>query len=99
MKKRKEKRLYNICKETLMFIERKNEIPEEQVYALMCGLAFYTGKEKKMPLTYIELQNEISQKWQYREIADLSPEQSFIYGSIFGCIKMMEIKRSYKNIC
>ena len=87
-----EKRLYNICKEILTHIERKDDISEEQVYRLGEGLSFYYGEEK-MPATYIKLLDTIGQKWQYQQLDDLSPEQLFIYGGLWGCMQAMEIKR------
>ena len=87
-----EKRLYNICKEILTHIERKDEISEDQVYRLGEGLSFYYGEEK-MPATYIKLLDTLGQKWRYQQMDDLSPEQLFVYGGLWGCIQAMEMKR------
>lgn len=91
----KQKRLENICQEILAYIEKDYEISEEMVLALAQGLTFYDGREEKMPSSYIRLLDEIGQKWQYRETEQLSVEQTFIMGSIWGCLQMAEARRRY----
>ena len=95
MKRKKRKRLYNICCEILGYIERGN-LTEEQIYRLEDELSFYKCK-KKMPITYIKLLDTIEQKWWYRQINDLSPEQLFIYGWLYGCMQAMEMKRKRRK--
>lgn len=91
----KQKRLENICQEILSYVEKDYEISEEMVLALAQGLTFYNGREEKMPSSYIRLLDEIGQKWQYRETEQLSIEQTFVIGSVWGCLQMAEARRRY----
>lgn len=89
----KEKRLENVCRELLMYVEKGYTISEEKVLGLSESLAFFDGREERMPSSYVRLRDEIDQRWQYREIEQLTVEELFIIGSIWGCLRAAESRR------
>lgn len=71
----------------------KEEISEIHVNSFFgCILENLTGTTHRMLSNYRKLSDAICELWQYREIDKMSSEQAFLYGSIWGSIKLLRMK-------
>lgn len=91
----KKKRLDNLCRELLGYMEEKTAISEERIYSFIEGLALFDAQDNEMPTSYARLFDEISEQWSYREIYQMETEQIFLSGAIWGCMQLMEARRKY----
>lgn len=46
---------------------------------------------------YHTMRQYLYEMWQYREWENFSTEQAFLYGQIYGCVKLHETKEEYIN--
>lgn len=42
--------------------------------------------------SYESMRSLLYEVWQYREFEDLSPEQAFLYGQLYGCVKLCDYR-------
>lgn len=70
------------------------ELTQEQIFCFMKkfiannGSFFDTIKTK----SYKAMRNLLNELWQYREWKDMSSEQAFLYGQLYGCVKLCEYR-------
>lgn len=71
----------------------KEEISEIHVNSfLSCIIENITGTTQSIISNYRKLADTICELWQYREINRMSAEQAFLYGSIWGSIRLLSMK-------
>lgn len=88
----KRKRLENICKEILGHWKNEGKLEEEQAYIFFDGILDVIMDGEKIPLSdYRQISAGIEKRWQYRSFEELSPQEAFLYGSLWGGIKIEEI--------
>ena len=87
----KQKRLGNICKEILGFLEQKRELDEEQAYILFEGILdrMMSEEEENVP-NYSHLSDLLEDKWHYKDLDDTSSEELFLMGGLWGSIQVAE---------
>lgn len=79
----------------------KKELTQEQLFSFMKKFiadngSFFDAKKTK---SYKAMRSRINELWQYREWEDMSPEQAFLYGQLYGCVKLCEYReQSHQDI-
>lgn len=94
-----EKRLENICESLMELFQKEKRIDEEQVYIFLEGAVDFLNREadEHKTVKLDKLGAYLQKKWQYREIEQMTPEQAFLCGSIWGGAKLLGIKRERKE--
>lgn len=88
-------KLERICNVILERMKAKKRIEEEQVQAFWETMAEATEEENlQTPQNYRQLSDRLHKMWQYRSFSDLAQAQIFLYGSLWGGMKLLEKKRS-----
>lgn len=89
-----ETKLERISNVILERIKAKKRLEEEQVHAFLETMAESAAAEdSQLPPDYRKLSDRLQKIWQYRSFGDLAHAQIFLYGSIWGGIKLLEKKR------
>lgn len=78
----------------------KKELTQELLFSFMKkfiadnGSFFDAGK----PESYKAMRSRLNELWQYREWEEMSSEQAFLYGQLYGCVKLCEYReQSHQN--
>ncbi len=86
------KRLENICKEILGHWKNQGKLEEEQAHIFFDGILDVIMDGEKVPISdYRQISARVEKKWQYRELEDLSLGEAFLYGSLWGGIKIEDL--------
>ncbi|MCM1123376.1 MAG: MarR family winged helix-turn-helix transcriptional regulator [Eubacterium sp.] len=95
---RKRSPLENVCRNLMNSMDSHKGITEDQAFAFMDELSVEEPKDlADMPADYRKLKFSISEVWQYREWQELSPEQAFLYGSVWGSARLFELKQQKRR--
>lgn len=89
-------KLERICNAILERMKAKKRMEEEQVHAFLETMAETAAEEEnpQTPPNYRQLSDRLHKMWQYRSFGDLAQAQIFLYGSLWGGMKLLEKKRS-----
>lgn len=79
----------------------KKELTQELLFSFMKKFiadngSFFDAKKTK---SYKAMRSRLNELWQYREWEDMSSEQAFLYGQLFGCVRLCEYReQSHQDI-
>ncbi len=79
----------------------KKELTQELLFSFMKKFiadngSFFDAKKAK---SYKAMRSRLNELWQYREWEDMSSEQAFLYGQLFGCVRLCEYReQSHQDI-
>lgn len=82
----KQTRLGNICRDILMRWREKRSVDEELVYIFFDGvldMLHDSEKENSIP-DYREVCDGLQDIWQYKDFGEMSKEEIFLYGGLWG---------------
>ena len=83
--------LKNVCRILVGSMTSHKSITEDQVHSLMDELAAEEPKAlSDMPDDYKKLSSYIGEFWRYREWQEMTSEQAFLYGGVWGSVKPYE---------
>lgn len=86
-------RLRNISKGILQLICNKKHLDEEMVHIYIEGLVdALEDQADKLPTPCIKLMENIEEIWDFRQFEEISKEEAFLFGSIWGTSKLMKKK-------
>lgn len=84
--------LVSVCQNIAECAVLHKNISEEQMLLFIDALASEdSGEQTIMAAAYKRLRSVIGEVWQYREWEEMSPEQAFLYGSIWGSMKSFDL--------
>lgn len=94
---RKQPLLKNVCRNLMNSLTSHKRVTEDQIFRFMEELAKEEPKaQSEMPPDYRRLSFSMGEVWQYQEWKMLSPEQAFLYGSLWGSSKVFELSYQQK---
>lgn len=94
----KQTRLGNICKDILAHWRGEGKIDEEQCYVFFDGvLDKILDPEEELTPDYKKVSAELREVWQYKDFSDLTPEEAFLYGSLWGGIQLAGLCEKREN--
>lgn len=75
-------------------ITSRKKLTQEQVFCFMKKFiadngSFFDAIKTK---SYKAMRSLLNELWQYREWEDMSSEQAFLYGQLYGCVKLCEYR-------
>ncbi len=94
---RKRSLLENVCRKLIVDLDSHKSITKDQVLAFMEELAVEEPKNlSDMPADYRKVNFSLGEVWQYQEWKELSPEQAFFNGSLWGSARLFELMQQKK---
>lgn len=80
-----------LLQEYTQIIHQKGLIRDEMVFHIMDMMSekFVDSQEDFPERCYEQLLGKLNKLWQYKQLEELSSEQSYLYGGIWGCLSML----------
>lgn len=80
-------------------LSSKKELTQEQIFVFMMSFiadngSFFDAIKTK---SYKALRCLLNELWQYREWKDMSSEQAFLCGQLYGCVKLCEYREQSRQ--
>lgn len=91
--------LVSIIDDISAHMTSKKELTQELLFSFMKkfiadnGSFFDAGK----PESYKAMRSRLNELWQYREWEEMSSEQAFLYGQLYGCVKLCEYREQIRQ--
>lgn len=92
-------RLSNICRDILMRWREKRSVDEELVYIFFDGvldMLHDSEKENSIP-DYRKVYGRLQEIWQYKDFEKISKEEIFLYGGLWGGMRMYEMNEKRRK--
>lgn len=92
-------RLTNICRRFLKYWDERKQLGAEEVGIFFEGMVDYMDSpdEKKYPSQFISFSEKVNEAWHYKEFENLSKENNFLYGSVWGAIQVNKVRQRRKK--
>lgn len=90
---------FELFQEALMLYNQKSAINDELVFSLLDNLSdwFVESRDDSGWQFYEHFLDKFNKIWQYGRCKDLSPEQSYLYGGIWGGLSMLSYIKEKKE--
>ncbi len=90
--------LENVCRNLISDMDSDKNITEDQTLTFMEELSAEEPKDlADMPEDYRKLKFSMSEVWRYREWKEMTPEQAFLYGSVWGSARLFELRQQKRR--
>ncbi len=87
-------KLRNLCQDLLQRWRKKGAMDEEQSYLFAESIfEMLSDPESEPGEDYRKLSQRLNEVWQYRNLGGFSPEEAFLYGSLWGMVQVLETGR------
>ena len=92
-------RLKNACAGLMGMFRRGSSVDEGQVHAFWEGVFDYLEEEEygEPPAELNELSDILQKKLLYGGVEQMTPEQAFLYGGIWGGVRLLDIRKNHRR--
>lgn len=80
-------------------ITSEKELTQEQIFYFMKKFIADSGSffDEIKSKSYKTMRSLLNEMWQYREWKNMSSEQAFLYGQLYGCVKLCEYREQNRQ--
>ena len=90
----------SIFKEVMKRFQQKEEIEDEVLFYILDTMSerFVESRNDSEWQCYDHMLDRLNKVWQYKQFQEISSEQSYLYGAIWGALSMLSSIKKKKTI-